>query len=61
MVSDRAAYEGKGGWKDGRLGQAYDLIVAVLGDQHPEHETHDLLKRSREAVESADVELEKLA
>ncbi len=26
----RSAYEGAGGWKDGRIGQAYDLISAVL-------------------------------
>ena len=26
----REAYEGTGGWNDGRLGQAFDLIDAVL-------------------------------
>jgi len=61
VVRDRAVYEGTGGWKDGRLGQAYDLIDAVLREQHAEHESHHLLKRAREMVESADVELEKLA
>ena len=32
-VIGRQFYEGAGGWKDGRLGQAYDLIRAVLDDR----------------------------
>jgi hypothetical protein len=29
----RSSYEGTGGWKDGRLGQAYDLIAEVLDER----------------------------
>lgn len=32
-IPARHTYEGNGGWKDGRLGQAYDLITAVI-DEH---------------------------
>lgn len=32
-IPERAAYEGAGGWKDGRFGQAYDLIVGALKDR----------------------------
>lgn len=32
-VLPRSAYEGSGGWKDGRLGQVYDLLHAVLKDR----------------------------
>ncbi len=53
----RELYEGDGGWKDGRIGQAYDLLHAVLTDRgdafrHPllnEIETLD-----QEAVDEAD-------
>lgn len=33
MTPDRAAYEGAGGWKDGRFGQAYDLIAEALKER----------------------------
>ncbi len=29
-IPNRALYEGDGGWKDGRFGQAYDLIAEAL-------------------------------
>lgn len=29
----RSSYEGEGGWKDGRLGQVYDLLCAVLQER----------------------------
>ena len=29
----RGFYEGNGGWRDGRFGQAYDLVVAALKDR----------------------------
>lgn len=29
----RSSYEGDGGWKDGRLGQAYDLLWSVLEER----------------------------
>ena len=32
-IPDRAAYEGNGGWKDGRFGQAYDLIAEALKER----------------------------
>lgn len=33
MIPERAAYEGAGGWKDGRFGQAYDLIAEALKER----------------------------
>lgn len=38
----RQEYEGVGGWKDGRLGQAYDLIAEVLADRGETHFRHPL-------------------
>ena len=32
-IPERAAYEGNGGWKDGRFGQAYDLIAEALKER----------------------------
>lgn len=32
-VLNRAAYEGVGGWKDGRFGQAYDLIFEAMKER----------------------------
>lgn len=32
-IPERAAYEGNGGWKDGRFGQAYDLIAEVMKER----------------------------
>lgn len=32
-IPERAAYEGAGGWKDGRFGQAYDLIAEAMKDR----------------------------
>jgi hypothetical protein len=32
-IPDRSAYEGNGGWKDGRFGQAYDLIDEAMKDR----------------------------
>lgn len=54
----RESYEGgSGGWADGRLGQAYDLIDAVMRDQHPEHDTRAMLNKLLGDVESADIEI----
>ena len=50
-------YEGSNGWADGRLGQAYDLIDAVMRDQHPEHDSRAMLKKLLEDVEGADIEI----
>jgi hypothetical protein len=50
----RHVYEGNGGWKDGRLGQAYDLIDAVMKD-HPEVAAD--LRAARDALEVADQEI----
>jgi len=49
------------GWTDDRLMQAFDLIDAVLGETHPEHDAHALLKKARGLVEDADIELERTA
>ena len=32
-IPHRHLYEGAGGWKDGRFGQAYDLIVEALKER----------------------------
>lgn len=42
-IPSRASYEGTGGWKDGRLGQAYDLIYAALKDGGVDPSGHALL------------------
>ena len=39
----RTAYEGDGGWKDGRLGQVYDLLWAVLTERGENAFRHPLL------------------
>ena len=39
---ERQFYEGDGGWSDGRLGQAYDLICAALKDRGEETFRHPL-------------------
>ena len=33
MILERSSYEGVGGWKDGRFGQAYDLIAEALKER----------------------------
>lgn len=49
-IAPRTAYEGAGGWKDGRFGQAYDLIADALKERGVEIGRHKLL----EAVELED-------
>ena len=49
----RAAYEGAGGWKDGRLGQAYDLLWAVLEQRGETTLRHPLLTQ----IETMDWEI----
>lgn len=49
-ITARAAYEGTGGWNDGRFGQAYDLIADALKDRGVEIRRHKLL----EAIELED-------
>lgn len=53
-VSPRAIYEGRGGWKDGRFGQAYDLLWAALKDRGVEPLRHPLLTE----IETMDQESE---
>lgn len=53
-IVPRAIYEGDGGWKDGRLGQAYDLLFAVLMERG-EKLNHPLL-RQIEAMDEEEVE-----
>lgn len=60
MPCKRSTYEGAGGWKDGRLGQAYDLIDAVRRDHPAESGTHEDMKPILALIESADVDLGKL-
>lgn len=33
MIPARNLYEGNGGWKDGRFGQAYDLIAEAMKER----------------------------
>jgi hypothetical protein len=51
-VIGRQFYEGLGGWKDGRLGQAYDLVREVLTDRGEKSWQHPLLA----SIESLDDE-----
>jgi hypothetical protein len=54
----RQFYEGvTGGWADGRLGQAYDLIDAVMRDQHPEHDSRAMCSKLLTDIESTDIEI----
>lgn len=46
-------------WKDQRLAQASVLIEQVMDELHFEDDIHILLKKALDAVEDADVELEK--
>lgn len=48
------------GWADKRLMQAYHLVHEVMESVNPELDVHGTLKALRDAVEDADVELEKL-
>jgi hypothetical protein len=41
----RESYEGSGGWNDGRIGQAYDLISAVLTNRGEPQHNHPLLSQ----------------
>lgn len=41
-IPERAAYEGDG-WKDGRFGQAYDLIAEALKERGVEIRRHPIL------------------
>lgn len=51
-IPDRKHYE-EGGWNDGRIGQAYDLIFAAISSiQGGPYATHPLLK----AIEALDEE-----
>ena len=60
-AAERAYYEtGAGGWADGRFGQCYDLLDAILREHHPESEIHELAKLARDKCEDADVALGKL-
>lgn len=49
-VPPRAAYEGsgEGDWKDGRLGQVYDLLWSVLKDRGERPFRHPLLAQIEE-------------
>jgi hypothetical protein len=49
LPTERAIYE-IGGWNDGRLGQAYDLIWAVIKDRDGDAFKHPLLAQ----IESLD-------
>jgi hypothetical protein len=52
-VLERSAYEGVGGWNDGRLGQAYDLIWSVLKQARADASRHPILAE----IESIDQSL----
>lgn len=48
----RHLYEGDGGWQDGRLGQAYDLIDTVIRARGEDAFRHPLLA----SIEAYDIE-----
>lgn len=52
-VLERSAYEGVGGWNDGRLGRAYDLIWSVLKEARADASRHPILAE----IESIDQSL----
>ena len=57
-MPSRESYEDEaGGWADGRLGQAYDLIDAVLCDQPTDHDSRMMLRALLGSVEAADIEI----
>jgi hypothetical protein len=43
LASRRFYEDGNGGWKDGRLGQVYDLLWAVLKERGETTSRHPLL------------------
>jgi len=49
----RSAYEGDGGWQDGRLGQVYDLLWAVLESRGERAFRHPLLDQIEDMDERA--------
>ncbi len=52
-IPDRAAYEGAiGGWNDGRIGQAYDLLASVINERKQDTSKHPLLS-ALEALDDA--------
>lgn len=53
-LAKRSAYEGGSGWKDGRLGQVYDLLWAVLTERGEKASRHPLLTQ----IETMDQESE---
>lgn len=60
-LASRASYE-QGGWSDGRLGQAFDLIDAVLREHDDAAgDVRVSLRQARAAVENADGALEDIA
>jgi hypothetical protein len=49
------------GWHSPELEAAFELLNAEMAETHPEHGEYDILKRARDAVEDADLTLEKLS
>ena len=52
----RSSYEGSGGWNDGRLGQAYDLIAEILDERGELRFNHPLLSQVEQLDEQAQSE-----
>ena len=52
-IPARQFYEGVGGWADGRLGQAYDLVSQVLKERGSQVHHHPLMA----AIEQADINI----
>jgi len=53
-IAPRTAYEGAGGWKDGRFGQAYDLIAAALKEPGVEIVRHTLQEEIQAEADNDD-------
>lgn len=45
-------------WTDPRLGQAYDLLDAVVDSLHPKSDEYQDAKRIRNMIEALDCDLE---
>lgn len=47
------------GWADSRFCDAFQMLDDILAELHPEHDAHSLIKTARDAVEDADVAIER--
>lgn len=48
-------------WHDPRLETAYDALDDASAEIHPEHGEHDAVQRAMDAIEAADMALERFS